>query len=152
MRWSGRLVRHNDEKGVSQELESNPPRHDGILHPQMGPSDDEFVLSITPDVMACLIRSAYFTKLDDVLCPEDGSTSRQSCDGSFGISESIFLASGFDLADIDDILAVLKSKGACCDCEVLYNVAETNRFKAKYWRNRAAALTNGLHSLKHPQN
>ena len=38
--------------------------------------------------------------------------------------------------DVDDILAVLTSRGACCDCEVLYNVAEESRLKAQYWSSR----------------
>jgi Protein of unknown function (DUF2695) len=43
--------------------------------------------------------------------------------------------------DLDDIFAVLQSKGGFCDCEVLYNVAETSRLKAKYWRSQVAGET-----------
>jgi len=35
--------------------------------------------------------------------------------------------------DVRDVLDVLRSQGACCDCEVLYNVAENSRLKARYW-------------------
>jgi hypothetical protein len=52
--------------------------------------------------------------------------------------ESILVAAGFDRAELEDIFAVLQSKGGCCDCEVLYNVAETSRLKANYWLGRAA--------------
>ena len=51
------------------------------------------------------------------------------------------MASGyFDDAAIADALAVLKSKGACCDCEILYNVAEKARLKARYWQSKAEDL------------
>ena len=119
---------------VTQDLGN---RDDGMVYSRrMEPSDNEFILSITPDVMACLTRSDYFKKLDDILSPEDSSTAARSCDGTFRLSESILVASGFDRDAIDDILSVLKSKGGCCDCEVLYNVVETNRLKSKYWSSR----------------
>jgi hypothetical protein len=101
----------------------------------------EFVSSIASDVMTCLGRSGYFEKLDDVLSPQDVSHAPQSCERTFKLSESILLASGFEQGDLADIFAVLQSKGGNCDCEVLYNVSETNRLKAKYWRDRAAGLT-----------
>lgn len=88
--------------------------------------------------LKCLVRSGYFEKLDDLLSPEDDATPSQSCDGTYKLSESVLLACGFVRDDLDDIFAVLQSKGGCCDCEVLYNVAETSRLKAKYWRSRAA--------------
>lgn len=101
-------------------------------------SDDELIPSIAPDVMRCLGQSGYFEKLDDLLSPEDASTPCRTCDGTYKISESILLASGFEHTDLGDILAVLRSQGGCCDCEVLYNVAEASRLKARYWRKRAA--------------
>jgi hypothetical protein len=103
-------------------------------------SDDELISSIAPDVMKCLGRCGFFEKLDDLLSPEDNSTPSQSCDGKHGLSESILFASGFERDELDDILAVLQSKGGCCDCEVLYNVAETSRLEAQYWRRRAEGL------------
>jgi hypothetical protein len=100
-------------------------------------SDDELIASIAPDVMKCLERAGFFEKLDDLLSPQDHSMPLQKCDGSHKISETILLSSGFKRADLEDIFAVLHSKGGCCDCEVLYNVAETSRLKAQYWRRRA---------------
>lgn len=100
-------------------------------------SDDELISSIAPHVMTCLGRCGYFEKLDELLSPEDNSASAKECDGSFGLSETILLAAGFDRAALEDIFAVLHSKGGCCDCEVLYNVAEKSRLKANYWRGRA---------------
>jgi hypothetical protein len=35
------------------------------------------------------------------------------------------------------MFAVLRAQGACCDCEVLYNVAESSRLKAEYWKRQA---------------
>jgi len=104
-------------------------------------SDDELVSSIAPDVMKCLSRSGYFEKLDDLLSPKEASSPSQACDGTYKISESVLLASGFEEAELGDIFAVLRSKGGCCDCEVLYNVAETSRLKGRYWRKRAKDLS-----------
>ena len=90
--------------------------------------------------MKYLSGSGYFEKLDNLLCPEDSSTLAQNCDGTYNLSKSILLASDSELDRdaLDDIFAVLKSKGGYCDCEVLYNVAEDNRLRARYWRGRAA--------------
>jgi hypothetical protein len=110
----------------------------GVMFARMEPdSDDELISSIAPDVMTCLGRCSYFEKLDELLSPEDNSTSVEKCDGSFRLSETILLAAGFDRAEFVDIFAVLHSKGGCCDCEVLYNVAGKSRLKANYWRGRA---------------
>ena len=100
--------------------------------------DDELVSAIARYVMKYLERSRLIEKLDDLLSPETDSSSTQVCDGTYRLSESILLASGLSQDDLADIFAVLQSKGACCDCEVLYNVAEVSRLKAKYWRGRAA--------------
>ncbi len=99
--------------------------------------DKELISSIAADVMKCLVRSDYFTKLDDLLSPRDNSNLPQICDGTYKISELILLASGFERADLADIFGVLHSRGGCCDCEVLYNVAESSRFKTKYWRKQS---------------
>jgi hypothetical protein len=101
-------------------------------------SDDDLISSIAPDMMKCLQRCGIFEKLDGLLSPRNNSISAQGCDGSYKLSESILIASGFDRAELDDIFALLKSKGGCCDCEMLYNVAETSRLKANYWHVRAA--------------
>jgi hypothetical protein len=100
--------------------------------------DDELILSIADDVMKCLARCQFFEKLDNLLSPPDDSHPREMCDGTYKCSEAILVASGFDDAALADIMGVLNSKGACCDCEVLYNVAESSRLKAAYWRNQAA--------------
>jgi len=112
----------------------------------MTPADDEFISSIASNVMKCLASSFYFEKLDDLLSPEDNSGASENCDGTYRLSESILQSSAFEQDDLSDIFAVLQSKGACCDCEVLYNVAEKSRLKAKYWRSRGAGQrTEGTH-------
>jgi hypothetical protein len=40
-----------------------------------------------------------------------------------------------------DVLAVMRLNGGCCDCEILYNVAEESRLKAKYWKARQTKLS-----------
>ena len=56
------------------------------------------------------------------------------------MTESILRSLNFDGAAIADVLAVLRSKGACCDCETLYNVAEKARLKTRYWKAKAENL------------
>jgi len=100
-------------------------------------SDNDLIADITPDVMECLERSKFFGKLDDILSPIDGSQPHESCLGNYKLSESILRAAGFDSSDLGDIFDVLKSKGGFCDCEILYNAAETSRLKAEYWHNQS---------------
>jgi hypothetical protein len=45
-----------------------------------------------------------------------------------------------DTDAIEDVLAVLQSRGACCDCEVLYNVADESRMKAEKWKSEFEQL------------
>src|SRR5215475_10591578 len=104
-------------------------------------SDDELISSMSPNVMTCLWRCSYFEKLDELLSPEDNLTPTEKYEGSFRLSESILLASGFERDALADIIDVLQFKGGFCDCEVLYNVVETSRLKAKYWRSRAEGET-----------
>jgi hypothetical protein len=101
---------------------------------------DDLISSIALDVMRCLVRSGFFEKLDDLLCPKDDLDLRHTCSANYKLSESVLLASGFELTDLADAFGVLSSKGGCCDCEILYNVSESSRLKAKYWRNRAEGL------------
>jgi len=106
---------------------------------RMGEStNSDLTASITPDVMESLRRSQYFEKLDSLLCPDEGSGSPpKQCSGDYKFSEHILRGVGYDSEALQDIFEVLRSQGGCCDCEVLYNVAETSRLKANYWRSRA---------------
>jgi len=100
-------------------------------------SEEDFIASITADVVACLNSKNFFRKLDDVFVPASDSIDAARCNHSFTHSISLLRSLGFDQNDIVEILQVLKQQGACCDCEVLYNVAEESRFKEIYWKSRA---------------
>jgi len=102
--------------------------------------DPDLIASITPDVMRCLDDSGFFEKLDDVLCPKDEYRSAESCSGDYELSESILRASGFEKSDFEDIFGVLRAKGGFCDCEILYNVSDSNRLKCRYWRAKARGI------------
>ena len=107
--------------------------------------DDELIAVITADVMKCLVKWKFFELLDDRLCPKDESQPRATCSGTFDISKSILRGLGQVEEDLRDIFAVLKAQGGCCDCEILYNVSDSNRLKAKYWRAQAAKLDSSIH-------
>ena len=105
---------------------------------RMDDTDSDLIAAITSDVMVSLRHSRFFEKLDDLLSPTDSSgSSAAQCSGEYKLSESILSAAGYDSKDVADIFNVLRSRGGCCDCEILYNVAETSRLKAKYWQSRA---------------
>jgi hypothetical protein len=99
--------------------------------------DEELVNSIAPNVLTILRREKFFERLDDRFCPVDTSREPERCQHSFEISKSVLCDLGFDSDEIRDVVAVLHANGACCDCEVLYNVAEENRLKTEYWKARA---------------
>lgn len=96
--------------------------------------DDEFVSSIAEDVFVVLRAERLFERLDDLFCPVEPNAVRARCGHSFALSTGILRELGMDSDEVDDVLAVLRSKGACCDCEVLYNVAEESRLKAEHWK------------------
>jgi Protein of unknown function (DUF2695) len=100
-------------------------------------TNDEYVVSITPYVMKYLAKSRFFEGLDDLMCPSEESCEARKCGGNYGLAESLLLESGLDRADFDDVFAVLRAQGGFCDCEILYNVVESSRLKAEYWRGRA---------------
>jgi hypothetical protein len=103
-------------------------------------SDSSFVDDIALDVLGVLKADRFFEQLDDLFCPLDPSTVPVKCGHSFERSLNILRGLGMDSDDIYDVLAVLKSRGGCCDCEALYNVVEESRLKATYWKARAAGL------------
>ena len=105
---------------------------------------DEFIASIAPDVIRSLVRSSFFEKLDDLLCPKDHSHPIRTCEGDYELSESVLLALGFNRPDLEDIFGVLSSRGGCCDCEILYNVAESSRLKSAYWHRKGEGLKNPI--------
>lgn len=98
---------------------------------------DEFIASITPDVIGCLAERRFFEELDNRLCPPEPSSAPEYCGGTYKISTSILESLGFNEADKAEIFNVLQAQGGCCDCEILYNVAEGNRLRTKYWQAKA---------------
>ena len=98
---------------------------------------DQFVDAIAADVLAVLTQKGFFESLDDVFSPRDGSSTSTVCQGDYAISERILGNLKFDEQDLSDIFQVLRSRGGFCDCEILYNAAETSRLKSTYWRARA---------------
>jgi hypothetical protein len=72
-------------------------------------TDPDLVASITPDVMACLRRSQYFEKLDDLLCPNEGGSPAKQCGSDYKFSEDILHTDGYDLEALQDIFDVLRS-------------------------------------------
>lgn len=108
----------------------------------MDNEDEEFLSSITPEVMRALQSHGLMQHLSDLLSPKDASQTRETCDGTFRLSERLLRSAGFNDEDLHDISFVLKAQGAACDCEVLYNVSEANRLKAAYWKRRAGEHTN----------
>ena len=108
--------------------------------------DDDLIRNFTPDVQHVLKHKRFFELLDDCLSPEDPTKSPLTCKGNHGDSTAILTSLGFDSTDIDDILQVLHSEGGCCDCEILYNIAEESRLRSKYWKARHAQIA--MHPTK----
>ena len=79
--------------------------------------------AIASDVLKVFAEQRFFEDLGDRMCPEDHDLPCLSCKGRFAISANILANADFDADDISDITAVLQSKGACCDCQALYNLA-----------------------------
>jgi hypothetical protein len=99
--------------------------------------DAEFVNDIAPSVLGVLETNGFFKRLDDLFSPIEPSHDGVLCVHSFEWSEGILRDLGMDSDDIADVLSVLQLRGACCDCEILYNVVDENRFKSKYWKLQA---------------
>jgi hypothetical protein len=100
--------------------------------------DEEFLNNVTPDVLGVLKHGKFFERLDNLFYPIEPAREPIHCDHSFERSTRILRDLGFDATEIEEIVAVLRAKGACCDCEVLYNVAEESRLKGEYWKSKAA--------------
>ena len=103
----------------------------------MDDANNELIAAISADLMRVVTNRGFFERLDDRLCPLTESESPEQCKGKYKISETLLRSLGFDDDELQDIFQVFQSKGGFCDCEILFNVSETNRLKAKYWRERA---------------
>lgn len=84
--------------------------------------EDDLISSITPDVMRCLKAKEFSQWLDNHLSPVDSESAQVVCRGDFAKSERILKDLGLDETELG---------------EILYNVADTSRLKAKYWRAKA---------------
>jgi Protein of unknown function (DUF2695) len=98
--------------------------------------DDESIEVITPYVLEALRNKNFFERLDDQLSPVDVSVSAKTCTHTYDISTTTLAECGFDAAEIEDIKQEMLKNGGCCDCEILYNVAEDSRLKSRYWKKR----------------
>src|ERR1035438_8397734 len=119
---------------------------------QASPRDepDDLVDKIAPYVLKALRHKRFFETLDDQMCPTDPAQTGLTCGGTYGISITILAKSGFDADDTADITSVLASKGGCCDCEILYNVAPKSRLRSLYWKGRGTGPTAVNSDSHHP--
>jgi hypothetical protein len=101
-------------------------------------SFDEFIESITEDVLRVLSSQGFFCKIEGRVWP-DGPDGRKVCDGSFANAVDIATADGHSLEDQDDIFHVMRSRGGFCDCEIVLNVAPESAVRERYWKKKAAA-------------
>ena len=100
---------------------------------------DPYIHKIAADVLRVLAGKGFFEALDDKMSPAELAKPPFLCEGTYAISTTILTSCGFSPEDIADITQVLASRGGCCDCEILYNVAEESRLKSHYWKARAAS-------------
>lgn len=100
-------------------------------------SEQEYIVSIAPNVIAVLVARRFFDALDEALCPIDESKSAVSCSSNYQNSERILADLGFRPDDFEDIFKVLRSRGGFCDCEILYNAVDASGLKSKCWQNQA---------------
>jgi len=103
--------------------------------------DEEFLASIAPDVLSVVEKMGVYSGLDDLLAPELEGSTPEECHGDFRHLKRVLQEKGFgvrgEIDEIFDVCHVIMSAGGYCDCEVLYNVAESNRLKERYWKDRA---------------
>jgi hypothetical protein len=105
--------------------------------PTSTPINEELIASITSDVMRYIEKAQLFEKLDDLLCPIDITCQTESCSGDYKLTESLLRDMNLDTTAMEEVFDVLRSQGGFCDCEILYNVSESNRLKTTYWRDKS---------------
>ena len=64
---------------------------------------------------------------------DDPNSITWKCYHDFRFTKKI-LKNYFKEVDIQKFIEFCKNNGGYCDCEILYNVAEESRLKAKYWK------------------
>ncbi|MFZ0303574.1 MAG: DUF2695 domain-containing protein [Terracidiphilus sp.] len=103
--------------------------------------DSECAESIASEVIPVLERQGFFALLDNLFSPIDPAAVARKCEHSYVSSIEVLKTLGMDSEEISDVLAVLKARGGCCDCEILYNVAEESRLKSEHWKAEYSKLT-----------
>jgi hypothetical protein len=98
-------------------------------------ADEELVEELAPAVLGVLAQQGAFQALDDLLCPADLGQPAEKCAGDFRNMRRIVEAHGHDAEAQFDIFHVLMARGGFCDCEILTNVAEGTRMRARAWRD-----------------
>ena len=94
--------------------------------------DDKLVKKISKNVLRVLTERGFFEQLDDTMLVEAQADGTAKCSGGFALSKDILHGSGFPETDYFDVFHVLMAKGAFCDCEILYNVAEESNLRKRY--------------------
>ena len=106
--------------------------------------DEELMESVAPDVMGLLEQSGFFVALDGLMAPEDATLEGEPCHGDFRITKRILASKGFrkqgGVDEVFDVCHVLMTRGAFCDCEVLYNAHAGSRLAARHWQRRAKEM------------
>jgi hypothetical protein len=103
-------------------------------------SGTTFPKDIAPNLIGYLEREHFFKRLSVLFCPLDESKTCVQCQHNFEYSIRILQEIGMDPIEIDEVIAVLESRGGCCDCEILFNIVEEGRLKAEYWKSKASEL------------
>jgi hypothetical protein len=102
--------------------------------------DEGLITNISSSVLAAVERAGVYSALDDLLAPES-SVGAVPCQGDFRHTKEVLGQKGFgqrgEIDEVFDICHVFMARGGYCDCEVLFNVSETNRLKSRYWKKRA---------------
>lgn len=109
--------------------------------------DEKLMKSIASDVLVAVERAGAIAALDDLMAPESDTHAPEPCHGDFRLLKKVLVEKGFgkrgEIDEISDICHVMMSRGGYCDCEVLYNVVETNRLKSRYWKQRVKEAQSG---------
>lgn len=99
--------------------------------------DAEFISEVAEDVLGVLKKSHFFARLERHFCAHQAPGLAPQCAHTFALSIQVLRELGMDAQDIGDVLAVLRFRGAACDCEVLQNVADRSRLKPHLWNPAA---------------
>jgi hypothetical protein len=99
----------------------------------------ETIGSIAPFVLGCLEQRSFFSELEKRVWPE-GPDGRRDCDHSLDHTLSILRTYDWQEEDCTEVLLVMQSRGGCCDCEIMLNVAPDCQARERHWKRKAARL------------